>query len=563
MIEASGNPGGPGDPGVHFRFTRSVLASSMLIMGACGIIYEYVLGVLGNHLMGSSHEQIFVIIGIMMFAMGLGAVAQRRLMGQLVDRFLTFELLLGVLGGFSCLIIYTMYVYTTVYEPVLYGIAFVIGLCIGLEIPLLIRINAQYAASLRTNLSEILCMDYVGSLVGALLFAYVLLTRLSIGRIGLAVGCVNTLLAVGGVVYFWPLVRRPRLLLGACVVSLAALVVAMFSIDGWMAKLEQRCFEDPIIHSQTSPYQHFVLTQRGPRLRLYINGHLQFCSLDEAIYHEMLVHAPMAVAPSRKRVLILGGGDGLALREVLKYDDVEQIVLVDIDPVMIQLASQQPDMVRVNQHAFLDARVQATPGPGVTGGEWVTITRPTKLAKHLIDDTRYPLADVRVITIDADLFLRGVDQQFDVVILDFPDPKSLELAKLYSVGFYRQLARCLSPDAVVAVQSTSPRRAKRVFLCIAQTLRAAGFKTLPYQDHLPSFGDWGWHLAWRNDVTPKQIHARLRDVASLSIDTRYVTAVKIAAAAVFGKGQLQPDQPIQPNTTLQPVLIHYYRQGYQ
>jgi spermidine synthase len=551
------------DPSLHrFRFARTILALSMLIMGACGIIYEYTLGVLGNNLIGSSHEQIFVIIGIMMFGMGLGAVVQKRIVGSLVDRFLFIELLLGFVGGVSTLVIYATFVYSTSYWILMYAFALAIGVLIGLEIPLLIRINAEYARSLRTNLSDILCMDYVGSLVGALIFTYILLTRLSVGRISLVLGCVNTLLAIGGLVYFWPLVRRPRPLALASGLTMLFLLLSLVKVDGWTASLEQRCFEDPIVHSETTKYQHLVLTKRGERLRLYINGHQQFCSQDEVIYHETLVHVPMSVVRRRQRVLILGGGDGLALREVLRYGDVQRVTLVDIDPAVVRLATEHPDLIRLNRAAFHDARVHTIRAHGVSPGKKIAVTARTKLANQLVDQTEYPLAEVHVVTIDADLFVREVGETYDVAILDFPDPKNVELAKLYSVNFYRALARRLAPEAVVSVQSTSPYQATKVFLCIGKTLRAAGFRALPFQDHLPSFGDWGWHLAWLGATTEAEMRDRLRRLSTLAVQTDYATCETIDAAFVFGKNRLHSDKDLLTNTRFRPVIMDYYREGF-
>jgi spermidine synthase len=146
--------------------------------------------------------------------------------------------------------------------------------------------------------------------IGALLFVYVFLTRFSVERINLMIGLVNTLVAGAGLLYFWPFVRRKYLLIGACSRTLVILLIVGWNSDRWMVRLEQRCFSDPIVHSETTQYQHLVLTQNRKRTRLYIDGHLQFSSEDEKIYHELLVHVPMRIASQRKRVLILGGGDG-------------------------------------------------------------------------------------------------------------------------------------------------------------------------------------------------------------------------------------------------------------
>ncbi len=550
----------------RLRHSSKVLSFSMLVMGACGIVYEYTLGVLGNNLLGSSHEQIFVIIGIMMFAMGVGAAMQGRIVGKLVDRFVAIELLLGFIGGIATLVVYVSFVFMASYQVVLFGLAFLIGLLIGLEIPIAIRINEEFAKSLRINLSDILSMDYVGSLLGALLFAYVLLANLSVGRIGVALGIVNTCLALGVLCYFWPLVRRRRLLLVLCFGALALLIVAFVQVDRWMSTLEQRCFDDPVVYQETSRYQRLVITKRGERVNLFINGHRQFCSVDEHIYHELLVHPPMALAKRRARVLILGGGDGLALREVLRYPDVERVTLVDIDPAVTRLASTHDDLVRLNEDAFADARVCTLTAQGISPGERMVVSAQTKLAKKLLDDRVYDVAEVQVLNIDADRFVQSLGAAYDVVILDFPDPKFLELAKLFSVDFYRALAHRLEPGAIISVQATSPYFARDAFLCIGASLEAAGFATLPYHDNVPSFGEWGWHLASRDAASIASAAARLRDLTSLDIATRYLTPDSLRAAFVFGKGWLESTDSadaIEPNTKLRPVLIEYYKKAWR
>lgn len=544
------------------RFARLVLAVSMLVMGACGIIYEYTLGVLGNNLMGSSHEQLFVIIGLMLFAMGLGAMLQQQLVDGLIDRFLWIELLLGLLGGTSTIVIYTSFVFTDSYQLIMYAFALSIGVLIGCEIPLLIRINTEYTDSLRGNLSTILSMDYVGSLAGALLFTYVLLTRVSVERISLLLGCVNTLLAIGGLIYFWPVVGRRRLLAVSCAGVLVGLAVALSQSASWMAQLEQRCFEDPIIYSETSRYQHVVLTQSHAkdRTRLYIDGNLQFSSEDESIYHEMLVHVPMTLAASREHVLILGGGDGLALREVLKYPDVDEVTLVDIDPAVIRMASSQPDLLEINQAAFHDARVHVAVPDGIQPTEETTTIQCRTHRHPLVDQTHYDLAEVTVFTVDADLFVRDVDEAYDVILVDFPDPRSVELAKLYSVEFYRSLSRRLKPGGMCSIQSTNPFRGRAVFRCIGRTLQTAGLQSLPYHDHVPSFGEWSWHLAWTGDLTSDEMRTRISRMRELEVETSYLTPEAVSAAFVFGLSD-EPDEPILASSRMRPVVMHYYAES--
>ena len=263
-----------------------------------------------------------------------------------------------------------------------------------------------------------------------------------------------------------------------------------------------------------------------------LDGHLQFSSEDEKIYHELLVHVPMGIVPRRSRVLILGGGDGLALREVLRYGDVREVTLVDIDRGMIRMASEHPEMIRLNRAAFHDARVSAKIPKGVMGGDKITITGHAH-GSWPKDDRRYELANVQVLTIDADLFVRDVKGTYDVVIIDFPDPRSIELAKLFSVEFFHGVRQHLAPDGAIAVQSTSPLRAKLVFSCIGETLSAAGFRQLPYHSHVPSFGDWGWYLAWQGGTSEGEMRERLRRSDSLLVNTEFVSPEIIGAAFVF------------------------------
>ena len=549
---------------------RLVLAASMFVMGVAGMLYEYALASIGNNMMGSSHEQIFVIIGLMMFAMGVGAAVQRKFTGPVLDLFIAAEIALALIGGLSCLIAYAAYGFSPSYELVLYALALVIGLLVGLEVPLLIRINETYASALRSNLGDILSMDYVGSLAGALLFAYVLLAKVPLPQIALAAGAVSILVAAFGLWYFRKLVRRPRALWTACVLAAACVVTAWLNADRWVVAIEQRTFEDPIVFRETSVYQHVILTERNDHLRMYINGHLQFSSRDEAIYHELLVHAPMALAQRRERVLILGGGDGLALREVLEHPEAREVVLVDIDPVVTRLAATHPRLVDANRAAFADARVSTLEPAGITPGEPVTVTRPSSLAAEYWSDRDYELAEVRVVHVDADLFLRDLDdQRFDVVIVDFPDPKSVALAKLYSVNFYKRLARRLAPGGVISVQSSSPWHAPLVFACIGRTLDAAGFAALPYHHNVPSFGDWGFHLAW-NPADPASppdaaaMTARVRALNAFAAPSDTVTPAVLAAALEFPDNWVDlKGETVRPNTQMRPVLVEYHRRSWR
>ena len=546
----------------RFIHARKMLAGSMLIMGACGIAYEYTLGALGNNLMGSSHEQIFVVIGLMMFAMGVGATLQKNIAGNLITKFLLLEIILGVTGGVSALVIYFSYIFSSSYMLLLWGFSLGIGLLIGLEIPLLIRINREYSESLKTNLSDILSMDYVGSLIGALLFTYVLLTWLAVDQIAALLGCINLLIAIIGLMYFRPLVSHFKKLSVLGCASLTVLICLLVFSDNWRISLEQRTYRDPIIHSQTSKYQHIVLTKKNNRLSLYINGHLQFNSQDEEIYHEMLVHVPFSVASSQEKVLILGGGDALALREVLKYRAVDEVHLVDIDPAITELASSHPDLIKLNQGALMDSRVSLLAPGGVSPSEEYTVTRKTKLNRLLLSEQTYSNSSVHLFNVDADRFIQESSDLYDLVIIDFSDPNSIGSAKLYSRDFYKNLAHRLKPNALIAVQSTSPYHSKEMFLCIGKTLRASGYRALPYHQNVPSFGEWGWHLAWEGGPEKAEMQNKLASIQSIPITTQYVTPQVVSTSMIFGKDWLNDDH-IAINTKFQPTILRYYRNSWK
>ncbi|HWO08944.1 MAG TPA: polyamine aminopropyltransferase, partial [Polyangiaceae bacterium] len=244
----------------------------------------------------------------------------------------------------------------------------------------------------------------------------------------------------------------------------AALVIVLLTLGvGRASELtswaESGVYADEIVYSRTTPYQRIVVTQSRAGFQLFLNGNLQFSSADEYRYHEALVHPVLVAAGERapRRVLILGGGDGLALREVLAHP-VESVTLVDLDPAMTDLGRQFEPLVALNRRAFFDPRVQ-------------------------------------VVNQDAMVWLDGAPEGFDAAIVDFPDPNTFALGKLYTRSFFRLLARHLAKGAAIGVQATSPMFARQSFWCIVETLRAAGFHTQPYHVAVPSFGEWGFVLA--------------------------------------------------------------------
>ncbi|MCK5337047.1 MAG: spermidine synthase, partial [Gammaproteobacteria bacterium] len=251
-------------------------------------------------------------------------------------------------------------------------------------------------------------------------------------------------------------------------------------------------------------------------------------------------------------------GDGLALREVLKYKKVESITLVDLDPEIIKLASENKYMRKLNKDAFNDARIVVQEPAGIKSVN----VKGVYLSNGELDDKGQVksewVASVNVYSLDADQFVNTLHhQKWDAVIIDFPDPSSVELSKLYSKQFYRKLKRHLSENAFIAIQSTSPYHAKEAFLTIGNTLNAAGYSVLPYRQNIPSFGDWGYYLAWSTEKSPQDIKEKLAILTKFSVETDFITPELMMASFAFGKGELSSTTQCV-NTIMHPCLLTQY-----
>ena len=551
------------------RTATILLASSMFFTGAAGFIFECILGTVASYILGNSIEQFSVTISLMMLMMGVAGWWQSRLSDErLIEKFLAVEACLALLGGFAPIAVYGAYaMMESHFALVQYFFVTSIGFLIGLEIPLVLRINRRFAPQLKSNIATVFSTDYVGAFLGALVWAFYLLRYYPLTETSFLAAGLNFLVAAATYLYFTltGAVAHKRLSFAVVALTAAALTYGHARNQDWSRLFEQRFYDRPIVVSSTTRYQHIVMTASvGPLdYRLYLNGNLQFSSLDERIYHELLVHPAMALAREPRQVLILGGGDGLGLREVLKHPGVRQVVLVDIDPGMIELARSHPVLNELNEGAFRDARVDATADDLASPADF---DAPVYQSSHF-DGKRNAggveqAARVQVYTVDADRLADRLPANQDVIVIDLPDPNSIELTKLYSLELYLKLRRRLNPGAVVAVQSTSPYHAKESFLCIRRTLEAAGFATLPYHANVPSFGDWGWILAWEPDRRDSDLRAdidALQDFRVPSTALHYLTAEAFGAALAFGKGALETHET-EVNRLMQPALLRYYLQ---
>lgn len=498
--------------------SRFILLLVVFVCAACGLVYELALVTLGSYLLGNTATQASIVLAVMVFAMGVGSLLAKPLRRATTLSFAVIELVLALCGGLSVLALYLAFAFLSLYTPALVVTAFVIGVLIGAEMPLLMellqRIRKQHASD---AVADLFAADYVGALIGGLAFPFLLLPFLGQIRGALIVGIINAVAAsiIALMLFARDLTRRTRAALVAGSLGvIGVLVTALLFADRIEVTARQQLYRDPIAYSERTQYQEIVITEAatGPDdIRLFLNGDLQFSSTDEYRYHEALVHPAMSHNPSS--VLVLGGGDGLALREVLTYDDVVKVTLVELDPAMTTLASTRPELVELNGDAFADPRVT-------------------------------------VVNDDAFNWLRTHHSTYDAIIIDMPDPDETATAKLYSVEFYSMVRAHLSPGAFATVQSGSPYFAPKSFWCVGTTLRAAGLSTTPYHVDVPSFGDWGFHLVSTAPVTPLSI--------APPSALRFLTPDLLESATVFPADR--PPLDVPASTLDKPIILEYAEQ---
>jgi spermidine synthase len=446
--------------------TRALLAS-VFVIASCGLVYELIAAATSTYLLGDSITQFSVVIGVYLAAMGAGSYASRYLVSGIVRRFIDIELLIAVLGGFSAAVMFLSFAWTGMgFRVVLYGIVVLVGFLVGIEIPLVMRILKE-RLGFRDLVAQVLTFDYLGALAVSIAFPLLLAPRLGLIRTAFLFGLLNAAVALWAVWLFRSQLRRPALAAARCGVVVAVLAGGFAFSENLTRLAEEQIYADEIVHAESSRGQRIVVTRWREDLRLYLNGNLQFSSLDEYRYHEALVHPGLAAAPHARRVLVLGGGDGLALREVLKYPQVESVTLVDLDPAITKLFADAPPLRALNADALNSPKV-------------------------------------KVVNADAFVWLEQSRDLFDFAVVDFPDPSNHSLGKLYTTSFYAMLKRRLSARGLAVIQSTSPLYARRSFWCVVATLESAGFEATPYHALVPSFGEWGFVIASNAPYAPPE-----------------------------------------------------------
>ncbi len=468
-----------------------------------------------------------------MFFMGIGSFVSKYIKKNLFDTFINIEIILGFFGGISATGLYLTYAYTSHYY--LYNFAFIaiLGALIGLEIPIVARIVNKYS-SFKETVAKIFSFDYIGALAASVLFPLILLPWLGVIKTAFLIGIINLIIALYNAFLFRKLLKNGIKQSLISILLIAAFGTGMFFTSEIDDSLEQKIYQDKIIFSKQTKYQKLVLTRWNDDYRLFINGSIQFSSSDEYRYHETLVHLPMLLSGSREKILILGGGDGMVVREVLKYHDVEEIQLVDLDPEMTKLATENEIFRKLNKNSFLDKRV-------------------------------------KVFNEDAYNFIKNSSEVYSTIIIDLPDPNDTGLGKLYTKEFYEMLSGRLSATGIIVSQSTSPYFAPKAYWCIYHTFENVFGRAIPYQTNVPTFGIWGFVMAGggvnniitQDTVNYKQkiqekVSYKLKNTKTLS-DLRYFSAEKLPAMFFFEKDTEEVNTKI--NTMSTQELVYYYNKS--
>lgn len=478
------------------RDLAPVLLFSAFVVATCGLVYELLAGTLASYLLGDSVTQFSTVIGTYLFAMGLGAWLSRSVKRNELAVFVRVEILIAAIGGGSAALLFLLFDRVQDFRLPLYGLVLVIGTLVGLEIPLLMRILKD-RLEFGDLVSKVLTFDYIGALAASLLFPLVLVPHLGLIRTGFLFGLMNVGVALA-MIWMLPRTARLRGEMAAGILVAIALIAGFWGAERLQRLAEVAAYQAPIIYAASTPYQRIVLTKNRDEVRLFLNGNLQFSSRDEYRYHEALVHPALGRVARPAHVLVLGGGDGLALREILKHPGVETITLVDLDPAMTRLFSGTPMLAAMNGGALRSPKVT-------------------------------------VVNADAFVWLRANQRRFDAVVVDFPDPTNFSVGKLYSLSLYRELARAIAPGGIAVIQSTSPLVAPNAYWTVATTLEAAGLTTRGYHAYVPSFGEWGFILASPGTIP---------ETARLPPGLRFLTPAAAALAFDFPADMARRPTPV-------------------
>jgi len=505
-----------------YKKKKIILLVSVLLVSTSGLAYELVAGTMATYLIGQSVLQFSFAMGWFLAAMGLGSYLSRFAKTNILDKILKIQILLGLTGGYSAAILFFAFAYTDTLYPFFLLLALIVGTGVGFEIPIILRLMGEVNI-LSLAISDVFTFDYIGALFASMVFPLVLLPNLGLIRSSIFFGFMNIL---SGFLLI-SVINKKENLKDKIFLSLSGVVllVGFFFSEKLTRFIEDKLYQDPIILTKDTSYQRIVVTKWRNDTRLFLDGNLQFSTMDEARYHESLVHVPIAFLKKvPESVLVIGGGDGLAIRELLKYNEVKSITLIELDPQMIKLFKDNPNLQKINNNSLSNPKLT-------------------------------------IFTMDAFNFLKENKggRKYDLILTDLPDPNSYSIGKLYTVSFYLNLFQHLKKDGIFVTQSTSPLFAKDAYWCIVETIRFAAKKinpsiqTIPYHVYIPSFGDWGFSMSG-SGLSPS-------DFKPIQVSTQFLSNDLISSLFVFSKDSL-PETPPPINHLDSQVLIGLYSNAY-
>lgn len=489
-----------------------LLLFAVFVIATCGLIYELIAGTLASYLLGDSVTQFSTIIGVYLFSMGLGSFFSKFFEKELLAWFVRIEIMVGLVGGTSSSLLFLLFDQVESFRFLLYFLISITGILVGLEIPLLMRVLERSKFEFKEIVSKVFTFDYIGALLASVLFPLIFVPYMGLVRTSFFFGILNTIVAIIVCYKFDDELKKKTWLKLSAWLVLILLMIGFGASNYIMSWSETMAYQDKIIFSKSSPYQRIILTRNKRELKLFLNGNLQFSSADEYRYHEALVHPAMSSNSTVHNVLILGGGDGLAVRELLKYPNIQHITLVDLDAYMTDLFKNNPILTALNHHALTNSKV-------------------------------------RVINTDAFQWVRKATQQYDYIVIDFPDPTNFSVGKLYTSTFYKEVFRLVKPQGVLVVQSTSPFVAPKSFWCVNKTLQMVGFLTQPYHCYVPSFGEWGYVMASKNTLKLEK---------KCLPNLKFLTQDSFKQMAYFPKDMEQVTTEV--NKLNNQILVHYFEE---
>ncbi len=529
------------------------------VIAGCGLVYEYLLSHYAARVLGAVETVIFTIISLMIVSMGVGSFLSGRVKNAFVG-FVVLELALAFTGSAAVLICSGLMAGKFILPQVIsetlglpgglplsggifvtlndiagftpYIMACILGTLIGMEIPLIARIREiLHAEHLKNNIGTIYGADYIGAGIGALIWVAWMLS-IDPALAGALTAMANLTIGFVFICKFYGKIKYREIMLAAHGLLFVFALNIAYQGPSWQAMAEDVMYADRVVYNYDTNFQRLVVTRRDngplgePLLTFHINGHVQFASQDEDIYHSMLVFPAMMASARNDNILIIGGGDGLALRDVLRWNP-KTVTLLDLDEKLVEFfKTPSPDgknkiFIEMNKSSFSDPRVET-----LFGDAWLSVDK-----------------------------LIAAEKRYDAIIVDLPDPNHPDLNKLYSTGFYSKLKSVLAGDGAMVVQSTSPYHAKRTFLSIGKTIEASGFNNVDqYHANVPSFGEWGWSIA-----TPHGLSGRDKiQKFNKPMPDAWATRDMIGASFVFGRNFFSEKSHIKINRPRSGIIYNYH-----